>query len=83
MNRETNLFAGLKAYLTGYGRNNRDALAFVAEYAHWPKAARREIEQRTTAILASLPDEEVRAIARREVSLRKLAQQVQAELDKE
>ncbi|MDH2240297.1 hypothetical protein N5K27_28805 [Pigmentiphaga sp. GD03639] len=83
MNRETNMFDGLKAYLTGYGRPNRSALACIAEYVHWPKAAQREIERRTTAILASLPDDEVCAIARREVNLCKLARQVQAELDEE
>ena len=83
MNSKTNTFDGLKAYLTGYGRHNRDALAFVAEYEHWPKAALREIERRATAILGSLPDDELDAIARGKVSLRKIAQQVQAELDKE
>lgn len=83
MTREANTFEGLKAYLTGYGRHNRDALAFIAGYEHWPALASREIERRATAILASLPDDEVKAIARRKVSLRKLARQVQAELDKE
>lgn len=82
MNRATN-FEGLKSYLTGYGRHNRDALAFVAGYEHWPKLALQEIERRATAILGSLPDDELQAIARRKVSLRKLARQVQAELDKE
>lgn len=83
MNRTANTFEGLKAYLTGYGRHNRDALAFVAEYEHWPKLALKEIERRATAIIANFPDDEVKAIARRKVSLRKLARQVQAELDKE
>lgn len=81
MNSKTNTF--LKACLTGYGRHNREALALVAEYEHWPKAAMREIERRATAILTGFPDTEVAAIARGEVDLRKLARQVQAELDKE
>jgi hypothetical protein len=83
MNREADKFEGLRAYLTGYGRHNRDALAFVADYEHWPKLASQEIERRATAMLGSLPDDELHAIARRKVSLRKLARQVQAELDKE
>lgn len=83
MNRQADKFEGLRAYLTGYGRNNRDALTLIAGYRHWPKAAQQEIERRVTAILASLPDVEVAAIARGQVSLRKLARQVRAELDKE
>lgn len=83
MSREAKTHEGLKAYLTGYGRHNRDALAFIAAYEHWPMLASLEIKRRATAILASLPDDEVKAIAQRKVSLRKLARQVQAELDKE
>ncbi|ENO87662.1 hypothetical protein [Thauera linaloolentis] len=83
MSSKANRFEGLKAYLTGYGRHNRDALTFIAEYEHWPRLALKEIERRATAILANLPDDEVKAIARRAVSLRKLARQVQTELDKE
>lgn len=83
MNREADKFDGLRAYLTGYGRKNRDALTLIAGYAQWPKAAQREIERRVTSILASLPDVEVTAIASGEVSLRKLARQVRAALDKE
>lgn len=83
MNREADKFEGLRAYLTGYGRNNHDALILIAGYRHWPEAAQQEIERRVTAILASLPDVEVAAIASGEVSLRKLARQVRAELDKE
>lgn len=83
MNRQTDQFEGLRAYLTGYGRKNRDALTLIADYGQWPKAAQREIERRVTSILASLPDVEVAAIASGEVSLRKLARQVRGELDKE
>lgn len=83
MNREADTFEGLRAYLTGYGRHNRDALTLIAGYRHWPEAARREIDRRVTSILSSLPDVEVAAIASGQVSLRKLARQVRAELDKE
>ncbi|MFT3719254.1 hypothetical protein [Pseudorhodoferax sp.] len=83
MNREFDTFEGLRAYLTGYGRKNRDALTLIADYKHWPEAAEWEIERRVTAILASLPDIEVAAIASGDVNLRKLALQVRAELDKE
>lgn len=81
MNREADKFEGLRAYLTGYGRNNRDALTLIAGYGQWPKAAQREIERRVTSILESLPDVEVAAIASGEVNLRKLARQVRTELE--
>ncbi len=83
MNSKANTFEGLKAFLGGLGRNNREALVFVAEHEHWPKLALREIERRHAAILTGLPDSEVVAIARREVSLRKLAREVLARLDEE
>lgn len=83
MNSKTDTFEGLKAFLGGLGRNNREALVFVAEYEHWPKLALREIERRNAAILTGLPDSEVVAIARRKVSLRRLANEVLARLDEE
>ncbi len=77
------LEAGLRAYLTGYGRNNRDGLAFIARYGNWPNLALRECEQRAAGILASLPDAEVAAIARLEIDLNDLARRVQADLDED
>lgn len=82
MNNELTLSEGLKAYLIGLGRSNPDALAFIAEYGHWPDLAVREIERRAAAVLAGLSDIELVAIAW-EVDLREIAQQVQAELGKE
>jgi len=83
MNTVTDKFEGLRAYLTGMGRTNPDALAFIAEFGDWPRLALQEIERRSTAFLAGLPDDEVVAIAGGEVNLRELARQVQSEIDKE
>lgn len=83
MNSDKNRFEGLKAYLTGIGRTSPDALAFVAGYDDWPNLALQEIERRAAAFLAGLPEDELVAIAKREVDLCQFAQRVQAEIGKE
>ncbi len=83
MSTKTSTYEGLKAFLTGLGRSKPAALAFIAGYEQWPEAAQREIERRATAFLAQLPDEEVAAIARREVNLQEIAWQVQVHIAEE
>ena len=74
---------GLKAYLSGMGRNNPAALAFVAGYAEWPKLASQELERRAAALLAGLVDDELLFIASAQLDLCQFARQVQAELSEE
>ncbi|WP_342066939.1 hypothetical protein [Achromobacter kerstersii] len=71
--------SGLIAYLQGYGRNNRAGLSAIAAYGAWPVLAARETEQRMARLLASLPLDEVQAIAQLEINLNELASQVLAE----
>lgn len=71
---------GLNAYLTGMGRNNPAALAFVAGYTEWQKVASRELERRAAALLAGLVDDELILIASAQLDLCRLAQQVRSEL---
>ncbi|ARP82932.1 hypothetical protein CAL12_20340 [Bordetella genomosp. 8] len=73
--------AGLRAFLTGYGRQNRDGLAAIANYGAWALLAARESERRIVRVLESLPLEEVQAIAGLEIDLNALAGQVLDELD--
>lgn len=83
MNNDMTMTEGLRAYLTGVGRRNREVLACIANYEHWPNRVLQEIERRAAATLAELLDIEVAAIARGEVNLRELAQQVLTEIGKE
>lgn len=72
--------SGLKAYLSGMGRGNPAALAFVAGYAEWQKVASQELDRRAVALLAGLVDKELMLIASAQLDLCQLARQVQAEL---
>ncbi len=73
---------GLKAYLSGIGRGNPAALAFVAGYAEWQKVASQELDHRAVALLAGLVDKELMLIASAKFDLCELAREVQAELSK-
>lgn len=83
MNRETEIVEGLRAFLTGLGSRNRDALDVVAKGERWPELAAREMERRAVALLTGLPEVELDAIARKTVSLSELARQVQSDIGKE
>lgn len=67
-------------YLRGYGRNNIQALESLVAYRSWSVLAQRELDHRATRIISSLGDEELRAIARGDLSLQVIAHAIAQEL---
>ncbi|WLW63595.1 hypothetical protein RA224_09290 [Achromobacter aegrifaciens] len=79
MNQQTDITAGLFAYLRGYGRNNLKGLENIAAYSGWALLASNDAHRRMERILESLPLHEVLAIANQEIDFNEIARQVLAE----
>ena len=63
----------LTDYLGGYTRNNPAARAHVINYSDWQRMAMLELDRRASSLLSVLPEEELEAIAKGQVSLPELA----------
>lgn len=71
---KTAIEQSLADYLGGYTRNNPEGLAHLVSYPNWQLMARLELDRRASALLSTLPEAELRAIAEGQVSLADLAQ---------
>ena len=73
--------AHIRDYLRGYGRNNIEALRSLIAYRFWAVLAQRELDARAYHFVSVLGNEELETIARGDLSLPELAQQVAGELE--
>lgn len=69
----------IRDYLRGYGGQNLTALEQLANFAHWPEMAQREIDQRAAHIVGVFSDSELHAIATGTVDMQALAREVMTE----
>jgi len=78
----TPIIEAAKEVLLGYGRANEPALTALMNVQDWQRIARQELERRATAIVQSLDEETLEAIASGKIDMQSVCHQVVAELQK-